>query len=142
MLPYKVCLQGFYFANINLILHTQITQMDVYILRSEFGKWAPTVQALIKKSEGLRTTGVLSQLVIHCVWSSDLSWGQQQSEGPSPHWLSKLLCTIRLMLIYCNFFPPVWSFILLLVYPFTGPRLHILLANWTEMYTNYCLITA
>lgn len=63
-----------------------------------------TLQALIRKSEDLGTIGVLSQLVIHCVWSSDLSWGQQQSEGPSPHWLSKLLCTIRLKLIYCNFF--------------------------------------
>jgi len=38
MLPYKVCLQGYYFAYINLILHTQITQMDVYILISVFRK--------------------------------------------------------------------------------------------------------
>lgn len=98
-----------------------------------------TVQALIKKSEDLRTIGVLSQLVIHCVWSSDLSWGQQQSEGPSPHWLSKLLCTIHLMLIYCNFFLPVWSFILLLVCPFTGPHLHILPANWTEIIVHQLL---
>lgn len=40
-----------------------------------------TAQALIKKSEDPGTMDVLSQPLIHCVWSSDLSRGQQQSEG-------------------------------------------------------------
>lgn len=77
---YKVCLQG-YFAYINLNLCSQITQIYANVKICVWKMRSLTVQMVIKKSEDPGTVDVLSELVIHCVWSSDLSRARQKVRG-------------------------------------------------------------